>query len=182
MVLLPTKHKTNPTPSPIKNINTEWPPKAFKFFFHVHSKEATRQSHENTNVFVKIQAHCDITEIYGNLRKPIYDKNMYMNNDVLDDRCLEVMGFIGKGYPVFTYRKLIQYKINKRLQYLIENDMIEQDILDLLLTAEASTKLKPRVIIFHKGEFQLVQKNCPQIYFFTITCPVGFKILSVKCF
>ena len=44
MVLLPTKHKTNPTPSPIKNINTKWPPEAFEYFFYVYSKKATVNS------------------------------------------------------------------------------------------------------------------------------------------
>ena len=57
MVLLPTKKNMIPTPPPITNINTEWHPEVFEYFFYVYSKEASPQSNANTNVSIRVKAH-----------------------------------------------------------------------------------------------------------------------------
>ena len=121
MVLLPTKKNTILTPEPIRNINTEWHPEVFEYFLYVYSKEASPQSNANTNVSIRLKAHRDVTEIYEILRKPLYEKNMFMNNQTLDDRRLEVIGFVRYGHPTFTLRKPIQHKINKGTKHLIKH-------------------------------------------------------------
>lgn len=173
MILLPTKNNTIPTPPPIKNINTEWHLEAFEYFFYVYSKEASPQSNANTNVSIRVKAHRDVTEIYEILRKPLYEKNMFMNNQVLDDRRQEVIGFIRNGHPIFTLKKPIQHKINKGIEFLIENK-IDSDILDRLLITESSTKLKPRVVI-SKGRVPSGAKSWSSNTYVTITCLVGYK-------
>lgn len=71
---------------------------------------------------------------------------MFMNNQTLDDRRLEVIGFVRNGHPTFTLRKPIQHKINKGIKLLIKHK-IDSDILDRLATTESSTKMKPYVVI-----------------------------------
>ena len=74
MIVVPTKNNTIPKPSPITNIESDWPDEYnFLSFFHVTIKEATRRtdvskgSNANTNVTISLLTHHDEFEIHSML-------------------------------------------------------------------------------------------------------------------
>jgi hypothetical protein len=122
IVFHPTNSASSPVPRDINNINNDFPSTSASyddFFDQMRNRDNTNQ-----RTFMKVTMPHDEKELQRKLHNYLFHNKLYMNSPFIDDNTLEQVGFIENGHSRLVYRPILEKKIRKGLQEVMEGDML----------------------------------------------------------
>jgi hypothetical protein len=122
IVFHPTNSASSPVPRDINNINNDFPSTSASyddFFDQTRNRDNTNQ-----RTFMKVTMPHDEKELQRKLHNYLFYNKLYMNSPFIDDNTLEQVGFIENGHSRLVYRPILEKKIRKGLQEVMEGDML----------------------------------------------------------